>query len=147
MHELTEGEPLHSTSLPNLHAYQPQPLNPCKLATLESRDESELLDLPELPAAEEDDQLTDSGIVSSDNHEAPAPSCPSPLPVSLPRPIPCPTPRPSTLELRCPNSYPTQRRATHRSNDTSTTSSSAALVSFGLGAIFGYALYSFISGK
>ena len=140
MHKWTEGEPLHSSSLPNLNTYQPHPLNPrCRLTTLQSCDESELV-------AEEGDQeqLTDSGIVTSDNHDAP-PSCPSPLQVSLPIPIPCP--RPSTLVLR-PHSCPTHRRSSLPSNSTPSTSSSTALgLSFGLGAVFGCALYSFISGK
>ena len=153
LHKRTEVEStcsLHSTSMPNF--IQPHPLNPHRLATLESRDETEEVSPAPLTAEElvvieeEKEQLTDSGIVTSgDGHVAP-PSCPSPLPVSLPVDIPHSTPsRPNSLNLGLSNSFPVQRRATH--SRTPSPSSTTLRLTIGLGAIFGIALCSYLSGR
>ena len=151
--EVESTSSLHSTSMPNI-IIQSHPLNPCRLATLESRDETEEEVSPAPLTAEEwavveeeKEQLTDSGIVTSgDGHVAP-PSCPSPLPVSLPVDIPHPAPRPNSLNLGLPNSFPIRRRGLHANPPSTPSSTTVGLTCFSLGAIFGFALYSFLSGK
>ena len=151
LHKRTEIEPtcssLHSTSMPNI-IIRSHPLNPRHLATLESRDESEDVNPAPLTAeewVEDKDQLTDDGIVTSEDEHVAPPACPSPLPVSLPVEIPRPvSSRPNSLDLGLPNSFPIQRRAVRTST---TSSATVGLTCFSLGALFGFALFSYLSGK
>ena len=122
------------------------PLNPRHLATLESQDESEDVNPAPLTAeewVEDKDQLADDGIVTSgDEHGAP-PACPSPLPVSLPVEIPHPASSgPNSLVLGLPNGFPIQQQAVHTCTTSSTT---VGLTCISLGALFGFALFSYLS--
>ena len=152
LHKRTEIEPtcspLHSTSMPNI-IIRSHPLNPRHLATLESRDESEDVNPAPLTAeewVEDEDQLADNESVTSGNEHVAPNACPSPLPVSLPVEIPRPaSSRPNSLDLGHPNSFPIRRREVRTDSPSTTSSTTVGLI--GLGAIFGFALYSFLSGK
>lgn len=137
LQDLTEETP-YSNSLPNLSVHYPHPLQPCRLETLQSRDETleECMEDCQLVEEEDEQQATEN------TEEMPA-VCSSPVspPVTIPRPTTLVIPsqrRPRQLPMQS-SSYP--------SAASSSTLSSASLVSFGIGAAFGFALYSFLSGR